>query len=210
MRGEQTATSRTRCGIAGSPPLARGTGICPDADRRRGGITPACAGNSHKRTGLCKRRRDHPRLRGEQYVRPLARVRNRGITPACAGNSKKPTAATYPARDHPRLRGEQNASPRLKRSSLGSPPLARGTGFPSSSAPRAIRITPACAGNSRRRRKNTAQSRDHPRLRGEQAAVGYGVQQPQGSPPLARGTVEDNGTYVVEYGITPACAGNRV
>ena len=48
LRGEQTAASRTRCGIAGSPPLARGTATNAMRIRACRGITPACAGN---RTG---------------------------------------------------------------------------------------------------------------------------------------------------------------
>ena len=147
MRGEQTATSRTRCGIAGSPPLARGTALPSEHGRGNRRITPACAGNRQPQAGRGAGSQDHPRLRGEQaFVRmridgevgspPLARgtaiselgyVSGVGITPACAGNS---TSVPLPVC-----------------AIAGSPPLARGTA-------RSLRrrhiprgITPACAGN---------------------------------------------------------------
>ena len=78
-----------------------------DGEVRYKGITPACAGNSEMHTYELIEIKDHPRLRGEQYLRgigaflwrgspPLARgtafcalmpARLPRITPACAGNS---------------------------------------------------------------------------------------------------------------------------
>ena len=151
----------------GSPPLARGTVLCRGLLAVLQGITPACAGNSITGAGRPQARRDHPRLRGEQFVSPrsvyiawgsppLARgtvetlagsLTETGITPACAGNSGFLRRNLLELRDHPRLRGEQLPGFDKGRLRLGSPPLARGTAKCSSVALRMKGITPACAGN---------------------------------------------------------------
>ena len=106
LRGEQSVLTRGKTPRVGSPPLARGTVYRTSPPRARGGITPACAGNSLLKKIEKRLRRDHPRLRGEQEEAtisfgrregspPLARgtgransawLSLRGITPACAGN----------------------------------------------------------------------------------------------------------------------------
>ena len=152
----------------GSPPLARGTVKTAIALKAQGGITPACAGNSHGLVTKLPPRKDHPRLRGEQITEtlrdgdfvgspPLARGTDNvakcpppagGITPACAGNSWGGITAPPRRWDHPRLRGEQPLQPPLWPCHIGSPPLARGT-VPQIASNRSNRgITPACAGNS--------------------------------------------------------------
>ncbi len=151
---------------------------------------------------------DHPRLRGEQVAArqiscifqgspPLARgtgagsvyVRNLpGITPACAGNRHSAISSSKALKDHPRLRGEQLPQHGLCRHVNGSPPLARGTAVPSYFRQARAGITPACAGNSAISNLRSYAGRDHPRLRGEQAAAPYSVAWMPGSPPLARGT----------------------
>ena len=208
LRGEQSDLGRVVAVQVGSPPLARGTVSSLLVMLCGRGITPACAGNSRGRARGSVWRQDHPRLRGEQLFPaagaawmlgspPLARgtaARGRdlrlldGITPACAGNSSFTIATSTPK--------------------MGSPPLARGTDHrPRRSGPDQG-ITPACAGNRPAFLRALVKTRDHPRLRGEQAAgikVGDVV---EGSPPLARGT----GAFLLarrrRRGITPACAGN--
>ena len=51
-----------------------------------------------------------------------------------------------------------------------------------------VGITPACAGNSGKYGPKFAQSRDHPRVCGEQLEEYPGVTQINGSPPRVRGT----------------------
>ena len=173
------------------------------------GITPACAGNSSLVLHNSKTSLDHPRLRGEQYAGvenagkwmgspPLARgtvgaegkIQCRtGITPACAGNSDVPIAKIPSGKDHPRLRGEQISINNVNDRCEGSPPLARGTDSLPAHRARGLRITPACAGNSRKPTAATYPVRDHPRLRGEQALHHHHARLLWGSPPLARGTV---------------------
>ena len=132
-----------------------------------------------------------------------------GITPACAGNSNRYICRLSRGGDHPRLRGEQQELNYHASMIEGSPPLARGTGRCGRVLAVVTGITPACAGNSLHREKNTVQSRDHPRLRGEQYTYRPVPLQAVGSPPLARGTVRSYASTVRDTGITPACAGNR-
>ena len=131
----------------GSPPLARGTDEFADQRRKHTRITPACAGNRQSARWCTLRRKDHPRLRGEQCLNnsmtmamvgspPLARGTERGraikscrkgITPACAGNRFFYLCSLCGGWDHPRLRGEQLSLRDKTIWSRGSPPLARGT-----------------------------------------------------------------------------------
>ena len=70
------------------------------------------------------------------------------------------------------------------------------------------RITPACAGNSWRRRSYRGLRWDHPRVCGEQPAHHGPDHGPQGSPPRVRGTGLCPGEAGRIRRITPACAGN--
>ena len=208
MRGEQSVLTRGKTPRVGSPPLARGTVYRTSPPRARGGITPACAGNSATVSVQPHFGQDHPRLRGEQLTRagrvvremgspPLARGTARryahgvllpGITPACAGNRVPTCAHQIGDGDHPRLRGEQLAPSSLKTLAMGSPPLARGTDKNNPRKNDKAGITPACAGNSSRQLPFLCSCGDHPRLRGEQFAWYLAVWVMAGSPPLARGT----------------------
>ena len=127
LRGEQPIIAAHVSALAGSPPLARGTGEIGSDYNKDFRITPACAGNSTLRSNNVESSRDHPRLRGEQLTvsdankmivgsPPLARGTDclaveggggNGITPACAGNSPPSEWQGIALEDHPRLRGEQ-------------------------------------------------------------------------------------------------------
>ena len=142
-------------------------------DATMDGITPACAGNTNRNSHYIHLPKDHPRLRGEYHGHnlgtrvltgspPLARGIQFGnhirklqtrITPACAGNTVPNILLTLSAEDHPRLRGEYfslNATPDMI---LGSPPLARG--IPEKGKPQThiTGITPACAGNTKKKQQ---------------------------------------------------------
>ena len=117
---------RGPCFNTGSPLLARGIQAYEEAQKPYGGITPAYAGNTMRRSTARRPRRDHPRLRGEYSScrsfailslgsPPLARGilpfsyaddMPPGITPACAGNTRIVKFSVLMLRDHPRLRGE--------------------------------------------------------------------------------------------------------
>ena len=131
------------------------------------------------------------------------------ITPACAGNRALPLFSRIFDRDHPRLRGEQFTHRFKGGIYKGSPPLARGTVWHCSAEPSTLRITPACAGNRWEKHRHARKVGDHPRLRGEQLHGSVHLFASPGSPPLARGTGKAVNALPDDFGITPACAGNR-
>ena len=110
-----------------------------------------------------------------------------GITPACAGNTFSSLNSLVKLRDHPRLRGEYCHRFQQCTCQQGSPPLARGIQLDPINLCKHIRITPACAGNTREATGATATIRDHPRLRGEYIVFFSQPEAEHGSPPLARG-----------------------
>ena len=149
-------------------------------------------------------------------------------TPAYAGNTSDPSSTIPVFRDHPRLRGEYGRLPvplivpvgspplargipllyRLRRSASGITPLARGIRNRRCKKADQQRITPACAGNTDTIDTICRLLRDHPRLRGEYFFVSAPGPTGVGSPPLARGILQQAHKSVRQKGITPACAGN--
>ena len=71
----------------------------------------------------------------------------------------------------------------------------------------AIRITPAYAGKSLKRRMRQFGCQDHPRLCGEKRATSGRSSRSTGSPPPMRGKGEDRRNSATDNGITPAYAG---
>ena len=106
------------------------------------------------------------------------------------------------------MRGEYWKFWKFRQDWKGSPPLARGIQLDPINLCKHIRITPACAGNTREATGATATIRDHPRLRGEYYQNMVNFQSRLGSPPLARGILCDNAHINKVDRITPACAGN--
>ena len=129
------------------------------------------------------------------------------ITPACAGKTGSTWPAPRTSRDHPRMRGEDQSAHWRLLVEFGSPPHARGRQRVRKAAHPGERITPACAGNTRRRRRRTPRPSDHPRMRGEYPTHSDKQTRDVGSPRM-RG--EDRVTRPRpgrSGGITPACAG---
>ena len=69
-RGENTPEDRARLRIQGSSPLTRGKHPDDGADGRRVGLIPAHAGKTGPHARSPRRRRAHPRSRGENFVFP--------------------------------------------------------------------------------------------------------------------------------------------
>ena len=133
-------------------------------------ITPACAGNSFFGQDRLPASEDHPRVCGEQRKSLLCaaakggsppRVRGTAlvipprwmgyrITPACAGNRLHFVFPHSRLKDHPRVCGEQSEISATAFALTGSPPRVRGTVGEARIQNAGERITPACAGNSRR------------------------------------------------------------
>ena len=76
-----------KCGIRGSPPLARGTVFVCNVFIPWQGITPACAGNSLISFDDAVNDEDHPRLRGEQLLMVLILLRMEGSPPLARGTA---------------------------------------------------------------------------------------------------------------------------
>ena len=150
-----------------------------------------------------------PRARGTAIVMSLTSSQT-GIIPACAGNRSRHACTKAIRRDHPRVRGEQTSRPTMDTCGAGSSPRARGTGVHGSVEHREAGIIPACAGNRRRGWRPTTDSRDHPRMRGEQLSVMSRSVKLLGSSPHARGTDGLVMFCVLPSGIIPACAGNSI
>ncbi len=227
MRGNNIPNIKAINTVVGSPPLAREQLFEFKRNRSWCRITPACAGTTGTDGYQCKRRQDHPRLRGNNDFfssssspiwgsPPLAREQPTGsatqrvsqrITPACAGTTINPSADTSETGDHPRLRGN---NPRLVNpafASLGSPPLAREQLFLFCLFIIHFRITPACAGTTLPWFKASMLSWDHPRLRGNNKKRRRPQALAAGSPPLAREQRVKHYVSIYAVGITPACAG---
>ena len=113
-----------------------------------------------------------------------------GITPACAGNTFVQNTPDGTTEDHPRLRGEYCIFNWIGSTSRG--------------------ITPACAGNTVYIGERLCNRWDHPRLRGEYSANRSATSAFTGSPPLARGILNNTVDFSGCSGITPACAGNTL
>ena len=151
-------------------------------------ITPAGAGNSFSLPYVSKCARDHPRGCGEQSLRTCTvnlrtgsppRVRGTGsedagrigkkrITPAGAGNRKLQFRSSLLLRDHPRGCGEQRSGSPWRTPQSGSPPRVRGTANHLNDFTCCFGITPAGAGNRKKRYAQNIQRWDHPRGCGEQ------------------------------------------
>ena len=129
------------------------------------------------------------------------------ITPACAGKTLRPPAATSRRSDHPRMRGEDMGIPKGHVASRGSPPHARGRRIAVCIAVCIGGITPACAGKTHCCLHCCLHRRDHPRMRGEDPVSRSGIRSHGGSPPHARGRLEEFFSPGFAGRITPACAG---
>ena len=132
------------------------------------------------------------------------------ITPACAGNTIPHSRCLACNWDHPRLCGEHSPAAVIMMVVGGSPPPVRGTRCGVFSGHAALRITPACAGNTSTGILARIGRWDHPRLCGEHPNSPIRAIRSSGSPPPVRGTRSNSLTGGTRYGITPACAGNTL
>ncbi len=150
-----------------------------------------------------------PHARGIQHTHcesfPLT-----GLTPACAGNTCVAGLNAKSRRAHPRMRGEYSTTSVLACLVLGSPPHARGIPIAVCRFWCSSGLTPACAGNTARHSPDTEKSLAHPRMRGEYCGRGDLRPAQPGSPPRARGILDEADRLNLQTGLTPACAGNTV
>ena len=93
--GEQKAYHHTHLHMRGSSPRVRGTEVAERLVEEYIGIIPACAGNSYCRCASSQRRRDHPRVCGEQLLKSLISAGSVGSSPRVRG-----TVNPYPTQEN--------------------------------------------------------------------------------------------------------------
>ena len=168
--GEKAAAAVSTRFAAGSPPHGRGKGEEKQAGDKWEGITPAWAGKSLLRETGHGEGRDHPRMGGEKPPYSFSTATAIGSPPAWAGKRALCSRDREKGRDHPRMGGEKLIQQSNGQTSMGSPPHGRGKAHELRTLPRAVRITPAWAGKSRKRCRTFPRGRDHPRMGGEKRA----------------------------------------
>ena len=87
MRGEDASNRGTSLSPRGSPPHARGRRGSHGVERPEQRITPACAGKTFVNWVRDWTVPDHPRMRGEDWSKPLSNTGSTWITPAWAGKT---------------------------------------------------------------------------------------------------------------------------
>ena len=206
-RGENEALAASDATDKGSSPLTRGKPASAGRSAARRGLIPAHAGKTAltRRWAPCERA--HPRSRGENLSRcgpgskshgssPLTRgklVRSvvasvgSGLIPAHAGKTRLDAGRDASSWAHPRSRGENDIRDDNDASRHGSSPLTRGKLIADTHGLAEIRLIPAHAGKTVRRRPSKVNSRAHPRSRGENLARYVRGGAVAGSSPLTRG-----------------------
>ena len=106
------------------------------------------------------------------------------------------------------MRGEHFAPHSIALGSSGSSPHARGARAGRARQAKQEGIIPACAGSTRRARRQGPSAGDHPRMRGEHSPHPMGSRMSRGSSPHARGAPQKRHGQDKDHGIIPACAGS--
>ena len=106
--------------------------------------------------------------------------------------------------------GENHRARQVRSKFAGSPPRVRGKQKLGGSREMADRITPACAGKTKKRTNYLVQPRDHPRVCGENSSFAPFIRCATGSPPRVRGKPHEPRGQVDRHRITPACAGKTL
>ena len=192
----------------GSSPRVRGTRRTPPARRRRPRFIPACAGNTPPGDpSMNLHSGSSPRVRGTRGLDPRQGLGDRFI-PACAGNTGSAGLWPQPKTVHPRVCGEHQRTAARTSTNAGSSPRVRGTRRGRHRDNRRNRFIPACAGNTRHRRRRLIASSVHPRVCGEHEAASLSGVGKYGSSPRVRGTRHGRGVRGARERFIPACAGN--
>ncbi len=207
MCGKNSALLGKVADATGSPPRVREELFYEPFCERYYGITPACAGRTHK---ICKVKfndRDHPRVCGKNIKGAKQTEIAPGITPACAGRTQKDDTITAIQTDHPRVCGKNSRASSEPETMLGSPPRVREERGAVFSSPFGIGITPACAGRTDAIGRAHSVDGDHPRVCGKNKLQITDAGVRTGSPPRVREELLSLEFLSSFSRITPACAG---
>ena len=191
----------------GSSPLTRGKRDGRPECLRARRLIPAHAGKTAPTLTTLRRRRAHPRSRGENLCGSAARGPLRGsspltrgkpldappdrpvagLIPAHAGKTHQQTRQPHTTPAHPRSRGENGNATVVLLGDLGSSPLTRGKLQAVVGMLAPMRLIPAHAGKTVGERVTADVCEAHPRSRGENRIYTEGRTIPGGSSPLTRG-----------------------
>ena len=210
MRGENIQFPLLLGSHIGSPPHARGKRRFRLRRPPHARITPACAVKTAIIFDASDSYSDHPRMRGENDGWLDNQPKITGSPPHARGKLIQGAANLLSFKDHPRMRGEDGAHFLYEKKLKGSPPHARGRLEHILPPTKLVRITPACAGKTRRGLRLPSRSADHPRMRGEDLMSTPATPFRRGSPPHARGRLVFSSALPCVRGITPACAGKTL
>ena len=152
--------------------------------------------------------RDHPRIRGEHAERHRPRGNFTGSSPHTRGARLRQTRPRRPERIIPAYAGSTRADGGLDRGALGSSPHTRGARGRGRRRPSRRRIIPAYAGSTSTGPTRERTARDHPRIRGEHAALASQAHSIAGSSPHTRGAHPSQLHHLIRSGIIPAYAGS--
>ena len=195
-----------------------------------GRLIPAHAGKTSRPCRRSRRRRAHPRSRGENLEggrqvgrgggsSPLTRGKRvgavtpggqTGLIPAHAGKTAGHILVRLCREAHPRSRGENLPRARRLRLRRGSSPLTRGKPLPRLLTQRFLGLIPAHAGKTQMRARVLLLTQAHPRSRGENAHH-PGQRRHSGAHPRSRG--ENRSAAVMRGGApgsSPLTRGKRL
>ena len=147
-----------------------------------------------------------PHARGRRS-NPTTLNRRQRITPACAGKTAGVMVFDKKNQDHPRMRGEDRLGPTPSVRGGGSPPHARGRHHSVVDLFQVAGITPACAGKTRTNNVFWSAAQDHPRMRGEDFLNLKAKITICGSPPHARGRLNNPHNTVMVHTDHPRMRG---
>ena len=208
IRGEHVAWHLQESSQLGSSPHTRGALPRGRDPHFRRGIIPAYAGSTPSSPARSRKRKDHPRIRGEHTLSEHSRTlvsgssphtrgaprwesampRKARIIPAYAGSTSRRSWPTSPSADHPRIRGEHRLDIPWPQAMQGSSPHTRGAQIHARAGHRFVS--------------------DHPRIRGEHSSRKMTQASRAGSSPHTRGAPADGDVQPVFPGIIPAYAGS--
>ena len=109
-----------------------------------------------------------------------------GITPACAGKTSFDFFSFLRFRDHPRVCGKNEVRAVKFSYVVGSPPRVREKLQMEGVLVKRARITPACAGKTKKELQSLSNKQDHPRVCGKNIELSDRVGTELGSPPRVR------------------------
>ncbi len=168
LRGEDLRV-RVHAGIGrGSSPATRGGRRRGLDDGPRIGLIPGYAGRTSTRTTSTRNPSAHPRLRGEDWSKPVTKlvpvgsspatrggradthddVGAQGLIPGYAGRTLRSAGTTCMTWAHPRLRGEDRPADQPERLESGSSPATRGGRTVRCDRPRHPGLIPGYAGRT--------------------------------------------------------------